>query len=58
MGNLLGLILIGIAIGFTLFVIYKLIKAGLEDRREYDKDQKEYLDNYSEDLPYPKDREK
>lgn len=54
----MGLILIGIAIGFALFVIIKLIKAGIDDRNRDDQEQKEWLDNNAEDLPYPKDHEK
>lgn len=51
-------ILVGISIGFALWVIFKLIKAGIEDRNRDDQEQKEYLDNNAEDLPYPKDYEK
>lgn len=58
MGNIIGLIVIGVAVGFSLYVIYKLIKAGLDDRNRDDKEQKEYLDNNSEDNPSPKNHEK
>ena len=58
MGNVIGLVLIGIAAGFALFVTYKLIKAGLDDRNRDDKEQKDVIDNHSEDFPSPKNHEK
>lgn len=55
MGNLL--LIFGCA-GFALYVIVKIIQSGIEHSDNDDKEQKEYLDNHSDDLPAPKDYEK
>lgn len=59
MGNIIGLVLIGVAIGFALFVIFKLIKAGIDDSNNAgdDDEQKQYPES-GDDLPYPKNYEK
>lgn len=54
MGNLIGILIAVIAAGFGIWVIFKIIQAGIDDRKADDKEQKEYLDNHSEDLPSPK----
>jgi hypothetical protein len=45
MGNLLSIIVIGASIAFAIFVIYKLIRVGISDRKEYDNEQKNIIEN-------------
>jgi len=39
MGNILLIVFIGLCIGLSLYVIFKLIKVGIDDRNLYDKQQ-------------------
>lgn len=57
MGNLLGITIITISIAFALFVIYKLIKAGIDDSNNAG-DDKSFNGGGSGDNPSPKNYEK